>query len=191
MARTRNNLIEAAKKLMWERGYEAMSPAIILEESGAGQGSLYHHFKGKKHLAITALEDISDEMRQSSREIFSDRKPPLERVKTYLLSSRDGIKGCRLGRFATETAIFEPDFCTPVARYFDDLERRLTMAFDEAKALGQLRPTLDSADLALAVVAVVQGGFLLCRIHQDATVISRATESAWRLIEATFPARAD
>ncbi len=43
----RTALIEATKALLWERGYEATSPRDMLHRSGAGQGSLYHHFSGK------------------------------------------------------------------------------------------------------------------------------------------------
>jgi len=45
--KAKGELVKAAKKLMWERGYEAVSPRDLLEESGAGQGSLYHPLQGK------------------------------------------------------------------------------------------------------------------------------------------------
>src|SRR5579871_2929263 len=44
---TRDRLVESAQALLWERGYVAMSPKAVQERSGAGQGSMYHHFKGK------------------------------------------------------------------------------------------------------------------------------------------------
>ena len=49
--KAKGELVKAAKKLMWERGYEGVSPRDLLDESGAGHGSLYHHFKGKLNLA--------------------------------------------------------------------------------------------------------------------------------------------
>ncbi|GHO87191.1 helix-turn-helix domain-containing protein [Dictyobacter formicarum] len=62
MKTTRKHLIEATKELHWERGYEAMSPRAVLERSGAGQGSLYHHFRGKAELVSTALDEIGTDM---------------------------------------------------------------------------------------------------------------------------------
>ena len=44
---TRYRLVQSAQQLLWERGYVAMSPKAIQERSGAAQGCLYHHFKGK------------------------------------------------------------------------------------------------------------------------------------------------
>jgi AcrR family transcriptional regulator len=53
---SRQNLIQSAQELLWERGYVGMSPKAIQERSGAGQGSMYHHFKGKGDLAAEAIQ---------------------------------------------------------------------------------------------------------------------------------------
>ena len=37
-----------------QRGYAGTSPKAIQERSGAGQGSMYHHFHGKPDLALVA-----------------------------------------------------------------------------------------------------------------------------------------
>src|SRR5258708_30470245 len=76
--KAKGELVKAAKKLMWERGYEAVSPRDLLEESGAGQGSLYHHFKGKMDLA--SLREVSDEMCEFAREIVGTDGSALDRV---------------------------------------------------------------------------------------------------------------
>ena len=98
--KAKGELVKASKKLMWERGYEATSPRDLLEESGAGQGSLYHHFKGKMDLASVALGEVSDEMCELARETVGTDGTALDRVFRYLDVSRDGLKGCRMGRFA-------------------------------------------------------------------------------------------
>jgi AcrR family transcriptional regulator len=40
----RDQPVEATKELLWEVGYEAMSPRDIQARSGVKSGSLYHHF---------------------------------------------------------------------------------------------------------------------------------------------------
>jgi tetracycline repressor-like protein len=40
----RDQLVQATKELLWEAGYEAMSPRDIQARSAAKPGSLYHHF---------------------------------------------------------------------------------------------------------------------------------------------------
>ncbi len=131
--KAKGELVKAAKKLMWERGYEATSPRDLLEESGAGQGSLYHHFKGKMDLASVALGEVSDEMCELARETVGTDGSALDRVIRYLDASRDGLKGCRMGRFAAESSIAEASLRKPVERYFRELQEILAGALREAQ----------------------------------------------------------
>jgi TetR/AcrR family transcriptional regulator, transcriptional repressor for nem operon len=184
MTTKRDDLLQAAKKLLWERGYDATSPRDIQDESGAGQGSFYHHFEGKLDLAATALDEVSVEMRELASRLLDDRVPGLERVARFLEQSRDGLKGCRMGRFAGEAAIAETKLRTPIKQYFDHLQGLLTSALDDARKAGQLEATIEPADLAAMVVAVVQGGFVLSRVHRDKHAINRATSAAMALLRA-------
>lgn len=178
----RADLIKAAKTLLWRQGYEATSPRDLLQKSGAGQGSLYHHFSGKLDLATTALNEVSAEMQAELDRVMPAGLPPLERVRRLLQKPRDGLKGCRMGRHAAEAAIATPELRRPVENYFHDLEARLTADLKEAQAEGALSSSLDAADLALMLVAVVQGGYTLSRVHRDRNAIGRATQAAISLL---------
>jgi TetR/AcrR family transcriptional repressor of nem operon len=181
--KAKDELVKAAKKLMWERGYEAVSPRDVLEESGAGQGSLYHHFKGKMDLASVALGEVSTEMCELARETVGTDGSALDRVFRYLDVSRDGLKGCRMGRFAAESSIAEASLRKPVERYFRELQEILAGALREAQAAGELAKRLDASELALMLITVVQGGFVVSRVYRDRNAINRATEMAKSLLK--------
>lgn len=51
-------LITAACTLLAERGFEATSPTMVLQRSGIGHGSLYHHYRGKEDLALDAISHM-------------------------------------------------------------------------------------------------------------------------------------
>ena len=186
--KAKGELVKAAKKLMWERGYEAVSPRDLLEESGAGQGSLYHHFKGKMDLASVALGEVSDEMCALAHETVGTDGSALDRVFRYLDVSRDGLKGCRMGRFAAESSIAEVSLRKPVERYFRELQQILAGALREAQAGGELAKRLDAGELALMLMTVVQGGFVVSRVYRDRNAINRATETAKSLLK-SLPTR--
>src|SRR5258705_7259899 len=181
--KAKGELVKAAKKLMWERGYEAVSPRDLLEESGAGQGSLYHHFKGKMDLASVALAEVSDEMRELARETVGADGSALDRVIRYLDVSRDGLKGCRMGRFAAESSIAEASLRKPVERYFRELQEILAGALREAQSDGEIAKRLDASDLALMLITDVQGGCVVSGAYGDRTAINRATEMAKSLLK--------
>ncbi len=183
MESKREDLIEATKALLWDIGYEAMSPKKILATSGAGQGSLYHHFKGKMDLAATALAEVEEEMREVFDRIFATDRPPMDRLFRYLDLERNGLNGCRLGRLANEPAFAEAALRKPLARYFRHVEEVVAKTVAEAVARGDLDAAADPERIAATLVATVQGGYVLSRVHRNPDHIRRATDGAAILLE--------
>ena len=111
----RDQLVQATKELLWEAGYEAMSPRDIQARSAAKPGSLYHHFPSKLAIAEVALGEAAAEEIARLEEVFSADSPPLEAVRRYLLLKRDAFRGCRLGRLVHEASIEYEELRRPVA----------------------------------------------------------------------------
>jgi AcrR family transcriptional regulator len=175
---TRERLLRATKELLWERGFEAMSPRDVMDRSGVGQGSLYHHFSGKRDLACAALAEMAAEEKAAMADLFDPRKKPLARIGDYLARERDALRGCRLARLANEAAIADADLRLAVADYLDEIERRLAQALDEAKASGEIAEQADARALAAMFLAAVEGGFVLARAHWDPGRMTRALDGA-------------
>jgi AcrR family transcriptional regulator len=55
---TRKQLVDIARRLFAERGYEGASVEAVLRESGVSRGALYHHFDSKEALFEAALESV-------------------------------------------------------------------------------------------------------------------------------------
>jgi AcrR family transcriptional regulator len=58
---TRARLVEAARRLFVERGYEATSTNDVLEAAGVSRGALYHHFATKQELFAAVFERVSEQ----------------------------------------------------------------------------------------------------------------------------------
>jgi TetR/AcrR family transcriptional regulator, transcriptional repressor for nem operon len=180
----REAILTAAKALLWERGYEAMSPRDVMKRSGAGQGSLYHHFDGKLDLACAALAEMAAEECAAVDEIFAASKPPLARVENYLARERDALRGCRLARLANEPTMEQPQFRAAVADFLQRIEESLALALREAREAGEISPGADDKALAAMFLAIVEGGFVLARAHWDAERMRRALFGARQVLEA-------
>ena len=183
MTTTREHLVAAAKELLWERGYEATSPRAILERSGAGQGSLYHHFASKADLAAAALQEVADEMCKKNDPILHSDKPALERIREYLLMPREELRGCRIGRMTQEQVIAQDNLRDPVVAYFTYVEQELAEVLAQAQQEGTLRESVNTADLAATIIAIVQGGYVLARAFQDPERMHQAIRGALALID--------
>ena len=55
---TRERILETARRLFGERGYEATSIELVLESSGMARGALYHHFASKAELFDAVAEEV-------------------------------------------------------------------------------------------------------------------------------------
>lgn len=182
----RDDILTATRDLLWERGYESMSPRAVMGRSGAGQGSLYHHFPSKKELAVEALDGVEAELSGQLADTLGDSAlTPIERVRAWLEAPRDALSGCRLGRLGHERSVVEDDeLRRPVARYFEGLERCLRETLGEAVEEGKLPGDTDVGDLAALLVATVQGGYVASRVLQDPGKLEGATRAATALLKA-------
>ncbi|GGP44140.1 AcrR family transcriptional regulator [Streptomyces calvus] len=161
---TSERLIESTRALLWERGYVGTSPKAILERAGAGQGSMYHHFKGKPDLALAAIRRTAEEMVATTTAVLDGPGTPYERIEAYLLREREVLRGCPVGRLTMDPEVVADDALrAPVDETLDRLRARLAEVVEEGKGQGELAPGLDSAEIAATVVATVQGGYVLAR----------------------------
>lgn len=55
---TRRDLIDIARRLFGQRGYDGTPIELILEEAGVARGALYHHFRSKQVLFDAVLEQV-------------------------------------------------------------------------------------------------------------------------------------
>lgn len=161
---TPEKLIEATRELLWERGYVGTSPRAIQQRAGVGQGSMYHHFSGKPALALAAVQRSADLLRTAAETDLSGPGGAEERIRAYLLRERAVLRGCRLGGLTQDPDVFgDPVLRAPLAETFGWLRGRLAEVLTEGLASGEFDADLDPRGTAAAVVAVVQGGYVLAR----------------------------
>jgi AcrR family transcriptional regulator len=180
---TRERLIQGTRELLWERGYVGMSPKAIQERSGVGQGSMYHHFRGKPDLALAAIDRSAGEMRDRAEAAFTGPGTVAERVAAYLRRERDALKGCPVGRLTQDPDVMaDPGLSAPIERTFAWLTDRLAGLLAQGRDNGELNAALDPAATATALVAVLQGAYVLARAAGSAEVYAQAVEGALGLL---------
>ena len=182
---TPDRLIETTRALLWERGYVGTSPAAILQRSGVGQGSMYHHFDGKSDLALAAISRTSAQMRAGIDEQLAAPGTAVERIGVYLRRERDVLKGCPIGRLTQDPDVMaDPSLRAPVTETFTWLRNRIAGLLAEGRDRGEFDPTLDPVMTAATVVAVLQGGYVLARAAGSATPFTEAIEGVLALLAA-------
>lgn len=180
---TQDRLIESTQALLWERGYVGTSPKAIQQRSGVGQGSMYHHFDGKSGLAAAALRRSAEQLRGMAEADLAAPGTAYDRIAAYLRRDREVLRGCRIGRMAQDPdVVADPQLRAPVEETFDWLRGRIAELVAEGQTDGEFAADLDPADTAAAVVAVVQGGYVLARAADSAAPFEQAVRGALGLL---------
>ncbi|WP_017623655.1 TetR/AcrR family transcriptional regulator [Nocardiopsis chromatogenes] len=180
---TRERLIASARELLWERGYVGTSPKAVQARSGAGQGSMYHHFRGKPDLARTAIERTAAELRERAEAELGGPGTPVERITAYLRRERDALRGCPVGRLTQDPdVVADPELREPVERTFAWLTGRIAGVLEEGRAGGEVVSDIAPEAAASALVAAVQGGYVLARAADSPEPYTRAVDGALALL---------
>jgi TetR/AcrR family transcriptional regulator, lmrAB and yxaGH operons repressor len=166
-------MVQAARQLIRERGYNATAFSDVLELSGAPRGSVYFHFPGgKTQLAMEAAEAHAHEQVSIIDRAADQADSAAQLVELYVDLSREGMvdsnygRGCAVAPLVTEGAASEsPDLSETTRRAFSEMTDRLTFHF---VAFGVDRAA--ARELAHAVIAGVQGAMVTSRaLHSPAS----------------------
>jgi AcrR family transcriptional regulator len=184
LVNTRELLVRATRDLMWERGYVGTSPRDILDRAGVGQGSMYHHFRGKSHLALEVLEGNRDALLASGERYFTAQGTVFERISAYLLGERSVLKGCKVGRMTEDYQVMnDPNLRQPVQEMFSWFREQVTDLLAEGQRSGEFRMTFTPARVASTVVATLQGAYVLAKAADATEPFDEAITGVLELLE--------
>ncbi|MFJ4338885.1 TetR/AcrR family transcriptional regulator [Streptomyces sp. NPDC088915] len=186
---TSERLVEATRELLWERGYVGTSPKAVQQAAGAGQGSMYHHFAGKRDLALAAIRRTAEEMDAAAGAALEGGGSAYARIEAYVLRERDVLRGCPVGRLTMDPEVIaDPELRAPVEEVIGRLRARLAAIVREGRDSGELDGSLDPEETAATVVATVQGGYVLARATGSPAPFDSAVRGLLALL-APRPAR--
>jgi AcrR family transcriptional regulator len=151
---------------MYERGIRGTSIDDILAASGAGKSQFYHYFPDKSALVVEVLgyqvNQILDEQSQLRLDSYSGIAIWFERLVE--LHEARGLRGCPLGSLAGEATAHGEHLRRTAAAAFGRWESSVTAALEAMLERGELVDSVDPAELAEAVIAIIQGGYLFSSI---------------------------
>ncbi len=183
MASTRDQILDAATRLIHVRGFHHTSVDDILRESGVGKGNFYYYFKSKDELGYAALERARALIQeQLLARCFTPERGPWEQLHAFLdqlvahASQTRCRGGCPLGNLAVEMSDIHEEFRRRLRSAFDEVQRHLEKALRRAFAEGSLRPGTDIPRLARYILAGFEGALMLGKLHQDPSVMAGVIE---------------
>ena len=185
MADTRQRIITATAELFRRQGYNGTSVKQVTEAAGAPFGSLYHFFPGGK-------EDLGDAVLRTSGQaylelfevIYDAAADPASAMTDFfdgaaaVLEETDYLDACPIGTVALEVASTNDRLRAATADVFDSWVAAIALRLESA---GVDRAA--AAELAVTLIAAVEGGFMLSRAARSPEPMRIAGRSMRALVE--------
>jgi AcrR family transcriptional regulator len=156
-AETRRRLLEAARQLFVERGYDATRPQDIARAADVAAGTFYLHFADKREAFVTFTDEAAAELMEHIRERargaagFAER---LARSLEALFDYSDDHPGVLGAAFAEGSVIAEG---LPVgASLRHRLAHNLAQGLRQGMEKGEIRDDYDTHVIAHGIVGMIQ-----------------------------------
>jgi AcrR family transcriptional regulator len=182
-ATTRARIVEAAAHLMYRNGVAATTLDEVRQQSGTSKSQLYRHFPDKDALvqAVIDLRAAQLMAREEERLRGLDSLRGLESWRDALVRGNElqnGAYGCALGSMANELSDSNDEARLVLNDTLQQWESLLVDGFERMRASGVLREDVDPQQLAVGMMAALQGGYLLAQAAHDTTPMAIALDMA-------------
>ena len=89
---TRRQIIEAARDVLRERGYGAMTTRAVAEQADVQLSLVHYHFGAKRQLLAAVLELENEELLERQRALYAGREPLAEKWLTACAYLREDLR---------------------------------------------------------------------------------------------------
>lgn len=190
---TRDRIVDAACDLVFERGVASLNLDDVREVTGTSKSQLYHYFTDKSDLVKSVVD------RQAER-VLAIHRPALDAVDgwTALRRWRNLVVrlvrdarchgGCPVGSLANELAELDESSRLRLSDVFAQWEGMIAAALERMVDNGELAPTVDVKQLSVAMMASLQGGFLLSKTSRSVRPLEVALDASFDYLKAVATA---
>lgn len=193
-AATRQQLLQAAHREVYEKGIAAASLDAVLSRAHVTKGALYHHFAGKKALCQAVIDEVVSPMVLDSwAEPLRTTSDPVSTVQEMIRGvgaspPADVLQfGCPLNNLAQEVAAIDDDLRAGVYRVFAGWVAALRDALARGQGAGTVRPAVDPEKVARFIVGAIEGAISLAKSARDASVLRGNLEVLDSYLESLRP----
>ena len=186
-AATRRRIVEVAARLTHANGVEATSLDDVCAEAKVSKSQLYHYFADKEAL-------VREVIAAQTERVLAAQEPAIGKLDsaaalrtwadTILALNRSTTAGCPLGSLANELANQSEATRAELVAGFDAWAERLSRGFSVMQSRGELSPSASPRDLAISVLAALQGGLLLAKTAHSPAPLILALNMALKHVDA-------
>lgn len=182
--RTRARIVEAAARLIHERGVASTTLDEVKAAAGVSGSQMYHYFPDKDELVQAVISYQADVIAGNQRQADLGSAEGFRAWRDAVIAqarSGEGKGGCPLGSLAGQLAESNPHARALLAGGFRQWQAAIGEGLGRLHQAGQLPDGTDPDALAVTLLATLQGGLLLAQVQRDPRLLETAVDTLLQL----------
>jgi TetR/AcrR family transcriptional repressor of nem operon len=168
-ARVRARIVEEAAVLIHERGVAGTTLEDVKAAAEVSGSQMYHYFPDKDDLVQAVIDYNADGIVSRNRKALGGANG-VEAWRKMVIAAAKRTKakgGCALGSLVGQLAESDPEARVLIASGFDQWAAAIGDGLRPLHAEGKLPPGVDPDDLAITLLATLEGGLLLAQAQRS------------------------
>ena len=186
--RTRARIVAAAAAVIYERGVAGATLDDVRAAAEVSGSQLSHYFASKDELVQAVIDHQADVIvgntEQAALGTFAGLRDWRDMVVDAARST-DAKGGCPLGSLGSQLAETDPRARALVAAGFARWSAVIADGLRGVAADGRLPAGVSTDDLAVTLLAALQGGLLLAQVQRDTRPLETAVDTILALAHIT------
>jgi TetR/AcrR family transcriptional regulator, transcriptional repressor for nem operon len=192
----RDEVLDLAMALFWERGYEATSIQDLVEATCVNRGSLYATFGNKKRLFLAVLDQYADKVGKPLMAELEDPDPrrAIERMFESIIrrtSDPSWPRGCLNTNTSLECPNSGDQISRKIAERLGQQESAIYRVLRRAQAKAVLDPAQDARALARFFMGVAQALNVVNKALADPAILRDMMKVAMSVWDGSSPSPRD
>ncbi|HME63390.1 MAG TPA: TetR/AcrR family transcriptional regulator [Streptosporangiaceae bacterium] len=178
--RTRARIVEEAAVLIHERGVAGTTLDDVKAAAEVSGSQLYHYFPDKNDLVQAVIDYQADATVSNQRHADLGSVEGVQAWRDMVITAAERVQakgGCPLGSLGGQLAESDPEARSLIAAGFERWTTEISEGLRSLQASGQLPPGLDPDDLAVTLLATLQGGLLLAQVQRSTRPFETAVDT--------------
>lgn len=177
-------ILNSARKLMMQRGYNGFSFRDVAAEVGIKSASIHHHYATKADLVEATTQAYRKNFTNALNNISGENTPQILRAygKLFIASLQERGVLCLGGMLAAESKALPDKVQTEVCMFFNDQYQWITAVLREGKKRGDIREELDENTFAKTFVSSLEGAMMVARAIDQPDDLEAALEQLIELV---------
>jgi AcrR family transcriptional regulator len=168
--RTRARIVEEAARLIHERGVAGTTLDHVKAAADVSGSQLYHYFPDKDELVQAVIDYQSEVIVNNQRRADLGSRQGLHGWRNTVIAAAKRTQakgGCPLGSLGGQLAESDPEARALIAAGFEQWSSAIRDGLRTIHADGQFPSDIRPDDLAVTLLAALQGGLLLAQVQRS------------------------